>query len=157
MSTGTGRFPRKVMLGGSALALVCVFGWRLIFDIAARGAVQARPVLFLGLSPTVLQLAGHFRENPEFGMDPIGYLGNAEGPPTASAGMSRLGALSELSTVLEATRPSSVVIGGGKISSPGGPTSFWNFDFPGSMPSRQRRSTNELSGAYARRKSGLPK
>jgi lipopolysaccharide/colanic/teichoic acid biosynthesis glycosyltransferase len=100
--------PRKIMLGGSALALVCVFGWRLLFDIAARGAVQARPVLFLGLSPTVLQLAGHFRENPEFGLEPIGYLGNAQG---ASAGMSRLGSLSELSAVLESTRPSSVVIG----------------------------------------------
>jgi lipopolysaccharide/colanic/teichoic acid biosynthesis glycosyltransferase len=103
--------PRKIMLGGSALALVGVFGWRLLFDIAARGAVQARPVLFLGLSPTVLQLASHFRENPEFGLKPIGYLGNAEGTVAASAGMSRLGSLSELSTVLEATRPSSVVIG----------------------------------------------
>lgn len=103
--------PRKVMLGGSALALVCVFGWRLLFDIAARGAVQPRPVLFLGLSPTVLQLAGHFRENPEFGLKPIGYLGSAQGTVAASAGMSRLGALSELSSVIEATRPSSVVIG----------------------------------------------
>jgi lipopolysaccharide/colanic/teichoic acid biosynthesis glycosyltransferase len=103
--------PRKIMLGGSALALVCVFSWRLLFDIAARGAVQARPVLFLGLSPTVLQLASHFRENPEFGLKPIGYLGNAQGTAAASAGMSRLGSLSELSEVLEATRPSSVVIG----------------------------------------------
>jgi lipopolysaccharide/colanic/teichoic acid biosynthesis glycosyltransferase len=103
--------PRKIMLGGSALALVCVFVWRLLFDIAARGAVQTRPVLFLGLSPTVLQLAGHFRENPEFGLMPIGYLGGDQGAAAASAGMSRLGALSELSAVLEATRPSSVVIG----------------------------------------------
>ena len=103
--------PRKIMLGGSALALVCVFGWRLLFDIAARGAVQARPVLFLGLSPTVLQLAGHFRKNPAFGMNPIGYLGSAQGTAAASAGMSRLGSLSDLSAVIEATRPSSVVIG----------------------------------------------
>lgn len=103
--------PRKIMLMGSALALVCVFAWRLLFDIAARGAIQTRPVLFLGLSPTVLQLAGHFRENPEFGLNPIGYLGNAQGSAAASAGMSRLGALSELSAVLETTRPSSVVIG----------------------------------------------
>jgi lipopolysaccharide/colanic/teichoic acid biosynthesis glycosyltransferase len=103
--------PRKIMLGGSALALVCVFVWRLLFDIAARGAVQTRPVLFLGLSPTVLQLAGHFRENPEFGLKPIGYLGSAEGTAAASGGMSRLGSLAELSAVIEATRPGSVVIG----------------------------------------------
>jgi lipopolysaccharide/colanic/teichoic acid biosynthesis glycosyltransferase len=108
--------PRKIMLGGSALALLCMFGWRLLFDIAARGAVQPKPVLFLGLSPTVVQLAGHFEQNPEFGLKPIGYLAGMPGGATTTgattiAGMPRLGSLSDLSAVLDATRPSSVVIG----------------------------------------------
>ncbi len=103
--------PRKVMLGGSLLALVCVVGWRLLFDIAARGAVQTRPLLFLGLSPTVLQLAGHFERNPAFGLNPIGYLESGHATAGASAGMSRLGSLSDLTAVLQATRPSAVVIG----------------------------------------------
>ena len=123
--------PRKIMLGGSALALVCVFGWRLLFDIAARGAVQARPVLFLGLSPTVLQLAGHFRENPEFGLQPIGYLGSTQGTAAASAGMSRLGSLSELSAVIEATRPSSVVIGNREDIKPWWTNEFLELRFSG--------------------------
>jgi lipopolysaccharide/colanic/teichoic acid biosynthesis glycosyltransferase len=102
--------PRKIMLGGSVLALAGVFAWRLIFDIAARGAIEARPILFLGMSPTVLQLAGHFEENPAFGMKPIGYLQTEPGH-AATLAMPRLGELSDFSAVLDATRPGTVVIG----------------------------------------------
>ena len=66
--------PRKMMLPGSILAGAVIFGWRLLFDRAARHAVAAGRVLFLGMSPTIAKIAGHFAEHPELGLTTIGYL-----------------------------------------------------------------------------------
>ena len=101
--------PRKVMLPGTLLAVAVLFGWRLLFDKAARTAVAARRVLFLGMSPTVAKIAGHFTEHPEFGLMAMGYL---EGePPASSPTVTRLGTMSDLEGVLDRSIPDSIVIG----------------------------------------------
>ena len=101
--------PRKMMLGGSVLALGSIFGWRLLFDRAARNAVAAGRVLFLGMSPAVAKIAGHFGAHPELGLTAIGYLesGSTEAPP----GVTRLGTMEDLDTVLDQSVPDSIVIG----------------------------------------------
>jgi lipopolysaccharide/colanic/teichoic acid biosynthesis glycosyltransferase len=103
--------PRRVMMGGSLLALLCLFGWRLFFGRAARGAVRARRVLFLGITPTVVQLAGHFNGHPEVGFTPVGYLDSEYGAGTGSENIPRLGLVTDLTAVLDQTQPNSVVIG----------------------------------------------
>lgn len=101
--------PRKMMLAGSLLALVVLFGWRLLFDRAARTAVAAGRVLFIGMSPAVIKVAVHFAEHPELGMRAIGYI--ESGSPVYVSDIPRLGTMDNLDTVLDESLPDSVVIG----------------------------------------------
>jgi lipopolysaccharide/colanic/teichoic acid biosynthesis glycosyltransferase len=101
--------PRKMMLGGSALALLVLFGWRILFDRAARSAVAAGRVLFVGVSPAVLKIAGHFEAHPELGMRAIGYL--ESGGPASVPEFPRLGTMDDLDSVMDEASPDSVVIG----------------------------------------------
>ncbi len=123
--------PRKVALAGTILGIAVAFLWRLLFDIAARGETDAKPILFLGLSPTVLQLAGFFQSNPEFGLRPIGYLASGDAEPLTSPGMSRLGSMSDFGAVLDSTRPSSVVIGRREDIQPAWTRDFLELRFAG--------------------------
>lgn len=101
--------PRKMMLAGSLLALAALFGWRVLFDRAARGAVAAGRVLFIGMSSAVMKIAGHFEAHPELGMRAIGYL--ESGSPAAVPPIPRLGTIEDLDRVLDEVLPDSVVIG----------------------------------------------
>jgi lipopolysaccharide/colanic/teichoic acid biosynthesis glycosyltransferase len=101
--------PRKMMLGGSVLAVAVLFGWRLLFDRAARGAVAAGRILFIGMSPEVMKIASHFDAHPELGMRVIGYLESRS--PTITGKIPRLGTMNDLDEVLDRTVPDSVVIG----------------------------------------------
>jgi lipopolysaccharide/colanic/teichoic acid biosynthesis glycosyltransferase len=100
--------PLRIMIPGSAFALLAVFGWRLLFTIAIQNAVGARRILFLGASPTVFQLAAHLRQNPEFGLLPIGYLDNED---AAESNLVRLGSVSDLTHRIEELQPHWIVIG----------------------------------------------
>ncbi len=105
--------PFGTMIVGSLLTLFGLFGWRLLFNIAIQNAVGARRVLFVGLSPTVLQLAAHMREHPEVGLVPIGYVDkqNASGGTTSDPALVRLGSVSDLTYVIDDVQPQWIVIG----------------------------------------------
>jgi lipopolysaccharide/colanic/teichoic acid biosynthesis glycosyltransferase len=106
--------PRKVMLIGSPLVLVAIWGWRRFFDAASRDAVASRTVLFIGLSPAVLEIADCLRIRPEFGVRPIGYLSDGssaeEETRAASCGLPCLGTFAELEDVLDREQPASIAI-----------------------------------------------
>jgi len=110
--------PRKIMLPGSVIALVCIFGLRLVFATAIRNAVGARRVLFLGVTPTVAQLAGHLGQHPELGLAPIGYL-DSGGAPNTSGGLMRLGAMNDLFHAIGEHHPDWIVVGKRKEIPPG--------------------------------------
>lgn len=99
------------MIPGSALAIVSVFLWRLLFSAAIRNSVGARRVLFLGITPTVAQLAGHLGQHPELGLAPIGYLDRDCEVADSSANLARLGAVADLTSVIEQHSPDWIVIG----------------------------------------------
>ena len=105
--------PLGTMIVGSLFTLFGLFGWRLLFNIAIQNAVGARRVLFLGLSPTVLQLAAHMREHPEVGLVPIGYVDkqNTSGVTTSDPTLVRLGSVSDLTYVIDDVQPHWIVIG----------------------------------------------
>jgi lipopolysaccharide/colanic/teichoic acid biosynthesis glycosyltransferase len=114
--------PRKMMLPGSLLGFAAVFGWRLLFDHAARRVVASGRVLFLGMSPTVVKLAGHFHEHPESGLMTIGYLeSGAHSQPTP---VTRLGTMADLDDVVDRAVPDSIVIGRREDIRP-----WWTDDF----------------------------
>lgn len=100
--------PLTTMIVGSIFTLFGLFGWRLLFNIAIQNAVGARRVLFLGLSPTVLQLAAHMREHPEFGLVPIGYVDKEN---NSDSTLVRLGSVSDLTNVIDNVQPHWIVIG----------------------------------------------
>jgi lipopolysaccharide/colanic/teichoic acid biosynthesis glycosyltransferase len=101
--------PRKIMLPGTVLAASVIFGWRLLFDNAVRNMVAAGRVLFIGMSPTVAKIAGHFAAYPELGLTAIGYL--ESGTPAASPPITRLGTMADLEGVLDRSALDSIVIG----------------------------------------------
>ena len=105
--------PRKVMLLGSVLTLVALFTWRLYFDSVARSIATRRKVLFLGMSPTVRQLARYFEEHPEAGIHAVGYLeaGEEHGDAASSDPLPRLGSIDALDDVIDRFEPGSIIIG----------------------------------------------
>jgi lipopolysaccharide/colanic/teichoic acid biosynthesis glycosyltransferase len=108
--------PRGILIMGSVLALVAVFVSRVLFSLAMRNRVGGRRLLFIGLSPIVVQLATHFRRHPEFGLLPIGYLDQPDTvalPNTAAlreADVARLGPVAELPGIMAEYRPDWIVV-----------------------------------------------
>jgi lipopolysaccharide/colanic/teichoic acid biosynthesis glycosyltransferase len=96
------------MIVGSLLTLFSLFGWRLLFNIAIQNAVGAHRVLFLGLSPTVVQLAAHMRAHPELGLIPIGYVDKEN---KSNSTLARLGSVSDLTYLIDDLQPHWIVIG----------------------------------------------
>ncbi len=106
--------PRRMMLLGSLISFVAVFGWRLLLDSLARGERASGRVLFLGMTPTVEVLAAHFGEHPDAGLMAVGYLesGTARSAAGSAAGaVERLGTMEDLDGVLDVAAPDSIVIG----------------------------------------------
>lgn len=101
--------PRKMMLGGTIVALPILYGWRLLFDRAAQHAVAAGSVLFMGMSPTVAKIVRHFNVHPELGLTAMGYL-EGEGS-SLPAGITCLGKMEDLDAVLDRSVPNAIVIG----------------------------------------------
>lgn len=120
--------PLIVMIPGSAFTLAAIFIWRILFSIAIRNAVGARRVLFLGLSPTVFQLATHLRQHPEFGLMPIGYLDNEQ---SSDSSLVRLGSVSDLTCRIEQLQPHWIVIGKRAEIQPGSIDEFLELRFGG--------------------------
>lgn len=100
--------PLAIMIPGSALALGVIFMWRLLFNIAIRNAVGVRRVLFLGVSPAVIRIAGHLEQHPELGFAPVGYVDGA-GAETGNAGVARLGPAANLAALIDQYRPDWIV------------------------------------------------
>ena len=121
--------PRKIMLIGSFMALVALFGLRMLFATAVGHAVRARRVLFLGLTPTVESLAGHFSHHPELGLAPIGYLDREDAGSTVA--VPRLGTVADLIPVIEQHNPHWLVIGKSEQVAPRHTDEFLELRFGG--------------------------
>jgi len=88
-----------------------VFLCRALFSLAIRNKVGVRRVLFVGLSPSVVQLAGHFSRHPEFGLRPIGYLDQADVKELPDLRVARLGPVAALPDLMDEYRPDWIVVG----------------------------------------------
>jgi lipopolysaccharide/colanic/teichoic acid biosynthesis glycosyltransferase len=67
-------------------------------------------VLFIGLPPATVTLAGYLDGHPEAGFAPVGYLGHGQAT-TAQNGLARLGSPGDLRDAIERHRPDWIVIG----------------------------------------------
>lgn len=101
--------PRKLMFMGSALTLVGLMASRLAFQRAMLDVESKRGVLFLGMSPVVVQLANRLQEYPELGLIPKGYLDPEDWGSVG--GMQWLGPMNQWLHRVEELQPEWIVIG----------------------------------------------
>ncbi len=101
---------RRVMFYGSMLALVAGPFWRIVFTEAMRSRKGARKLLFLGTSPSVLEIIQTLRNRPELGMMPMGVM-DFDRTTTPPEGVRWLGVAEQLSTVVADNHPDCIVVG----------------------------------------------
>jgi|SRR5581483_1653883 len=105
------RMPLHVMVPGSAMALLGIYGWRVFFSSYVLRMVPADSLLLVGNSPLLSDIAQYVVRHPEKGIKLIGCVtDDAESldPPETAKFLGRLEALRE---VVGATRPSRIVVG----------------------------------------------
>lgn len=104
------RMPLHVMVPGSAMTLVGLYGWRVLYSRFALERVGGDRLLMVGSSPALYQVALHIREHPEIGVKLIGFL--SDEPDVAELpGGKLLGRVEALREVVAATRPTRIVVG----------------------------------------------
>ncbi len=102
--------PRNILIAGSALSLVAIFLCRLVFSLALLNKVGGRRLLFVGLSPTVIQLAKFLRQHPEFQLNTVGYLDEPEESLRTDEKPPLLGPVGELPRIMEEYHPDWIVV-----------------------------------------------
>jgi len=102
--------PTWVMITGSALTLVLLPVWRIIFSTVVMKAMGSERVLFLGTSSVSQEIVQYLAEHPETGLTAIGYIDNLE-PGAELAGAKLLGRISDLETIVGQFRPDRIVVG----------------------------------------------
>jgi sugar transferase (PEP-CTERM system associated) len=104
--------PKWLMIYGSALVLITLTAWRIVFSAAVRKAVGAQRILFIGTSPAVFEIVEHLEGNPELGLCALGYLDEDCDPaPSQPTPARRLGCLGDLRQIANETRPDRIVVG----------------------------------------------
>jgi sugar transferase (PEP-CTERM system associated) len=101
--------PRYSMILGSAFVLLVIPPWRMFYATVVFKAFGAERVLFVGSSPTLLEVANGIKNKPAFGMQIIGYLDEGQGSD-ALPGVPCLGTLGDLTKLAE-PKPNRIVVG----------------------------------------------
>jgi sugar transferase (PEP-CTERM system associated) len=105
------RVPIRVMLTGSALAVVAIFLWRVFFSAYAFQAVGKYRLLLVGGSPLLEDVGRHVSERPETGLEIAGYLDDRHELGAMLPGGKVLGPTNALRDVVRATQPHRIVVG----------------------------------------------
>lgn len=101
--------PRWMMIVATSLVMVVLPAWRVLFSRMVRLTLATTPLLFVGSSPLLAQIADKIAERPELGYRVLGYLEDADKPELEN--LERLGALSDLEKVVVQTMPGRIVVG----------------------------------------------
>ena len=104
------RMPIRLMLLGSAFAVVGVFVWRLLFANYLLQMVGAQRILFVGCNSSVEAIARHMTEHTEMGMSVLGYLDDTAPPGTPRTGGEVLGGIGALQDVASRLSPDHIVV-----------------------------------------------
>jgi len=105
------RVSVHVMAVGSALAVIAIYLWRVLFSSFAIHVMGRDRLLLVGGSPLLEDIAAHLEAHPELGLEVAGYVDDARQPGDALRGGKVLGALPDLKEIVQATKPSRVVVG----------------------------------------------
>jgi sugar transferase (PEP-CTERM system associated) len=105
------RVSVHVMAVGSALAVVTIYFWRVLFSTFAINVMGRDSLLMVGGSPLLEDIAKHLEEHPELGLEIAGYVDDAHQPGAILRGGKVLGMLPDLKEIVAATNPTRIVVG----------------------------------------------
>lgn len=105
------RVPIRVMVLGSAISVLVVFGWRIFFSRYAMLVMGRDRLLMVGDSPLLADIGVYIDEHPATGLVVAGYLGDAYETGTPLPGGKVLGGMNALRAVVTATRPNRIIVG----------------------------------------------
>jgi sugar transferase (PEP-CTERM system associated) len=106
--------PRWVMIYASALILVLLPAWRVLFLRIVLTSLHAPAMLLLGSSPVLAEISKRMQERIEMGYRVVGYLddgASGDGPPPDMGAVPCLGKISDLRAVVAAQNPERIVVG----------------------------------------------
>ena len=102
--------PTWVMITGSALTLVLLPAWRIVFSTVVMKAMGSERVLFLGTSSVSQEIVQYLTEHPETGLTAVGFVDNLD-TGAEIAGAKLLGRIADLATIVGQFRPDRIVVG----------------------------------------------
>jgi lipopolysaccharide/colanic/teichoic acid biosynthesis glycosyltransferase len=102
------RLPIRVMVPGSALVIVALFAWRIVYGVFVLRVVGAQRILFVGSSPVLHEMASYIEAHPEVGMCSVGYIDDS---PDGTGGAQARGPLSALPQIAATVKPDRIIVG----------------------------------------------
>jgi len=105
------RVSAHVMAVGSALAVVAIYFWRVLFSAFALKLMGRDSLLMVGGSPLLEDIAEHLEEHPELRLRVAGYVDDAHKAGDELRGAKVLGGFPELREIVQATNPARIVVG----------------------------------------------
>jgi sugar transferase (PEP-CTERM system associated) len=105
------RMPIHIMVPGSAIAVVWILVWRVLYSKYLLRVVGAQRLLFVGGNPVVQAISSHITEHPELGMAVVGYVDDGVPAGTPRTGGKVLGPLACLRDIAIEVAPDRIVVG----------------------------------------------
>jgi sugar transferase (PEP-CTERM system associated) len=105
------RVPIRVMVMGSALAVIAIFFWRILFSAFALQVVGRDRILLVGGSPLLEDIGQFIADHPESGLEVAGYLDDRHQIGVPLPGGKILGDMDSLRDIVRATQPHRIVVG----------------------------------------------
>lgn len=103
--------PKWAMVYGSAMALVILPGWRMLFAKVVFNVAGGRKLLFLGSSEAVRDVIRRIAERPELGLVALGFLDSSADAPEKLFAAPHLGAVGDLDAVVADRKPDAIIVG----------------------------------------------
>jgi sugar transferase (PEP-CTERM system associated) len=104
------RMPAHLMIMGSIVSMVAMFGWRVLFCYAIPVVARDR-LLLVGASPVLADIISYIQGHPETGVTVAGYVSDLENELERIPGAKLLGPVHALTEIVAATAPSRIVVG----------------------------------------------
>jgi sugar transferase (PEP-CTERM system associated) len=102
--------PRYTMIFGSAIVLIILPPWRVLYSTVVFKALGMERVVFLGSSPTLQEIAAGLSDKPSLGLNIIGYFDDGAGGDNPLPGIPRLGTIQDLTGIPD-LKPHRIVVG----------------------------------------------
>jgi sugar transferase (PEP-CTERM system associated) len=103
--------PKWQMIYGSALTLMLLPAWRLLYAAIIFRALGLERLLFLGSSSSSREIAAYLADHPESGLACVGYVDDLDDPEQDLPGCKLIGPVANLTSIVNEIKPDRIVVG----------------------------------------------